>query len=288
MKVGFIGLGLMGEAMSKNLIKKSGHSIYVYDLNAAAVADLVSAGAMSTASIADMAKICDVIISMVPKSEHVEAVYKELLPVIHQGQILIDMSTIAPETSIALAKKVKQTGAVMLDAPVVKSRPAAIDGSLGIYVGGDVAAYEKVKAILGCMGNNIIHLGDNGRGLVMKLCHNVLVAEIQNGVNEIMATAKHFGIGFDDFATAVSYGGATNFYLTSKLPSLKAENYTAAFSLENMAKDINYFNQLLASQKLTLAGVKATGQVYDYALKQGWGHEDFSATYKAVNQMINK
>ncbi len=282
MKIGFIGLGLMGEAMSLNLVKKSGHPVSVFDLDPAKVAVLTAAGATAAASIREVGESCDVVISMVPKSEHVQAVYRELLPVARAGQILIDMSTIDVAVSVELSEQAAKTGAIMLDAPVVKSVPAAKDGTLGIYVGGDKAAFEQVQAILACMGCNIIHLGTNGRGLVMKLAHNVLVAEIQNGVNEMLTVAHEFGISTADFATAVSYGGASNFYLTSKLNALKAEDYTTAFSLENMGKDIDCMVRMAEPKGLKLPGVLNCQSVYNFAIENSMGREDFCASIKAV------
>ena len=159
MKIGFIGLGLMGEPMSLNLLKKSGHPVRVFDFDEAKVQLLVDAGAEKGTSAKDLAEQCDVVFSMVPKSEHVCAVYDEMLPVAKAGQIFIDMSTIDPEVSVALSQKVAQTGALMLDAPVVKSRPAAFEGTLGIYVGGNAQAYQHAEPLLKCIGNNVIHLG---------------------------------------------------------------------------------------------------------------------------------
>ena len=143
--IGFIGLGLMGEAMSKNIVKKFDGNVLVFDINQEAVARVVDAGAIASPSIARLTADADVIISMVPRSEHVKAVYTELLPHLGPGKITIDMSTIDPAVSIALSRQVAETGAVMLDAPVVKSVPAAVAAELGIYIGGDLSAYKKVK-----------------------------------------------------------------------------------------------------------------------------------------------
>lgn len=284
MKIGFIGLGLMGEPMSINLVKKSGHGVVVFDVDLERAARVVAAGAQAAQSVGELGQACDVVFSMVPRSEHVQAVYEELLPVARPGQILADISTIDPAVSAVLAERVRATGARMLDTPVVKSRPAAIDGTLGIYVGGDAAAFEAIRPLLLCMGSNVIHLGENGRGLVMKLCHNVLVAQIQNGVNEMLTVAEAFGIGADEFATAVSFGGATNFYLDSKLATIKSGDFKAAFSLENMCKDIHCFERMVEPQGLNLPGTRVAQAVYEYAVGNALGKEDFSATIKAVRE----
>jgi len=285
MKIGFIGLGLMGEPMSKNLIAKSGHPVRVFDIDRTKIDELVGHGAEAADSVRDIGATCDVVFTMVSRSEHVEAVCAELLPVACPGQILADISTIAPTASAALAIRFAAAGAAMLDTPVVKSRPAAIAGTLGFYVGGDAASLERIRPLLMCMGTNVIHLGRNGAGLMMKLCHNVLVAEIQNGVNETLAVARHFGIALDDFAEAVGYGGASNFYLTSKLDTLRSQDFSAAFSVENMHKDIGYFRQMTGSAGLRLPGVDAAAAVYANAVERGQGGQDFSATINTVSEL---
>ena len=274
----------MGEAMSKNIVKKYDGEVFVFDLNKEQVNKLVEAGATAAESIADIAQKADVIISMVPKSEHVQAVYEELLPSLRAGQITIDMSTIDPSVSKSLAEKVAEKGASMLDAPVVKSVPAAVSAELGIYVGGDEDTHNQVKHILAMMGANQIHLGDNGRGLVMKMLHNVLVAGIQNSVNEMLTAAENYDITKANFNEAVSYGGGSNFYLSGKIGALIAEDYTTAFSLQNMSKDINIMTEMMKEENLTLRGVETVKAVYDKGMEDGIGAEDFCATLKVVQQ----
>ena len=219
---------------------------------------------------------------MVPKSEHSRAVYEEILPVLKAGKTCIDMSTIDPDVSVEISKLVKSTGADFADAPVVKSRPAAESGTLGIYVGSDENTFEKIRPILAYMGNNIIRMGKNGMGLVMKVCHNTLVAQIQNGVNETLALARKMGISVDDFATAISYGGGQNFYLDGQAQNIKNENWTTAFSLENMHKDLGICERLSKESGFAMPGMENAKRVYDESMKKGLGKEDFRATYKVV------
>lgn len=281
MTIGFIGLGLMGSAMCSNLIKKSGAEILVYDVNPAASEQMQKEGAAVALSAAEIAQSCEIIITMVPKSEHVIAVYEELLPMVREGQLLIDMSTIAPEVSKGLAEKVQNKGADMIDAPVVKSRPAAIAGVLGIYVGGSRESFLRAEPYLACMGSNMIHLGGNGSGLVMKLCHNALVAQIQNGVNETMTLAGRAGdIDPETFAKAISYGGGQNFYLDSKAGTIAKHDFSVAFSVQNMDKDVHLAKELADQCFTKLQGVELSCIRYEEAVKQGFGAEDFSATYK--------
>ena len=282
MKIGFIGLGLMGEPMSSNIIKKLENEVLVFDIDSEKVKKMETLGATGATSIKEIGEKADVVISMVPKSEHVQSVYQQLLEVARANQIFIDMSTIDPKVSINLAKQIAEKGAVMLDAPVVKSVPAAEAGVLGIYVGGEQETYNSVKFILECMGNNIIHLGDNGSGLVMKLCHNTLVSQIQNGVNEMITLSQRNGIPTEDFIKAISYGGGQNFYLDGKGKAIMDNNFATAFSVENMHKDVHLTGNLLDELGLNLPGVRIVQGIYDEAINRGYGKEDFCATIKVV------
>lgn len=283
MEIGFIGLGIMGESMCENIVKKHNDTVFVSDLNKSQVEKLVSLGAKACESNKEVAKNADVIISMVPKSEHVKAVYEECLPYLTSGKICIDMSTIDPDVSVEVAKKVKATGAQFADAPVVKSKPAAISGTLGILVGCDESLFETIKPILSYMGNNIIRMGENGKGLVMKICHNTLVAEIQNGVNETIALAQKEGLSIDDFTTAISYGGGQNFYLDSQSENLKNKNWKTAFSIENMHKDLGICERMSKNDNFAMPGMENAKKVYDKAVDAGIAKEDFRATYKVVS-----
>ena len=278
----------MGESMCENIIKKHEDSVYVFDFVKEKVEKLKQAGAVACESSLEVAEKADIFITMVPKSEHSKSVYQEIMPALCPGKICIDMSTIDPSVSLAIADKVKNTGAEFLDAPVVKSKPAAIAGKLGIYVGGDEKVFEKIKPILSYMGENVVRMGDNGKGLVMKICHNALVSQIQNGVNETSVLAAENGIDILKFAEAISYGGGQNFYLDSKKESIANEDYKTAFSIENMYKDVNICMDLAAECKIEMPGEANAKKVYDKAMESGLGKEDFSATIKVVRQLGQK
>ncbi len=282
MKIGFIGLGIMGESMCENIVKKHDDQVYVFDFVEEKVAQLAAVGAVACTSSKEVAQQADVIISMVPKSEHSRSVYQEILPVLNADKTCIDMSTIDPSVSVEISQMVKATGAQFIDAPVVKSKPAAIAGKLGIYVGGEETVYEKMRPILLYMGENVVRMGDNGKGLVMKICHNALVSQIQNGVNETSALAAANGIDIMKFAQAISYGGGQNFYLDSKKEAIAKEDYTTAFSVENMNKDVNICMNLAKECQLSMPGEANAVRVYSDAMAAGLGREDFCATVKVV------
>lgn len=282
MKIGFIGLGIMGSAMCANIIRKHDDEVYVFDALKEKTDLLVKEGGTGCTSAKEAAEKADLIITMVPKSAHVEAVKEEILEVLDETKIWIDMSTIDPDVSVKISEEVKKTGAAFLDAPVVKSRPAAEAGKLGIYVGCEEKDYEKVLPVLSCMGENIIRMGDNGKGLVMKICHNALVSQIQNGVNETSSLAAKNGIDILTFAKAISYGGGQNFYLDSKKDVIAREDFTTAFSIANMHKDVHICLDLAKQSNLDMPGEANAARVYDEAMEKGYGNEDFSATVKVV------
>lgn len=283
MKIGFIGLGIMGEAMCTNIVNKHDDTVYCYDIDRERMTYLEKKGAIAAANNIELAENSDVIISMVPKSEHVRAVYNEIISKLDETKICIDMSTIDPGVSVEISKEVKKTGAGFLDAPVVKSKPAAIAGKLGIYVGGDSKDYEKILPILFYMGENIIRMGENGKGLVMKILHNALVSQIQNGVNETIVLALANGIGIQEYTKAISYGGGQNFYLDSKKETIEKRDFTTAFSVENMHKDVHICKELAKQSRVNMPGEENVIRVYDAAIERGYGKEDFSATIKVVS-----
>lgn len=287
MKIGFIGLGIMGESMCENIVKKHNDSVYCSDLNKEQVKKLEKAGALGCADNIEVAKNADVIITMVPKSEHVKAVYTELLPYIDESKICIDMSTIDPSVSVEVSKMIKAKGAQFADAPVVKSKPAAIAGELGILVGCDEELFEVIKPILLYMGCNVIRMGKNGKGLVMKICHNTLCAEIQNGVNETLILAKKKGISPEDYHTAISYGGAQCFYLDAQWQNIRDENWATAFSLENEHKDLGICQRLAEQEQVDMPAMNYVKSVYDKGMEAGIGKEDWRATYKIVRGDYN-
>ncbi len=277
MKVAFIGLGIMGMPMANNVSKK-------YDLIGYDVIKKDTSFPFAS-SYKECVGFADVIISMVPKNEHMLSLYKEIKPFLRKGQIWIDMSTISPNTNQQVARDLEGTGVELLDCPVVKSQPAAVKGELGIYVGGNRDTYEKVKEILSCMGKNIIYMGSHGAGLQMKILHNALVGEIQNGVNEILGLAKALGLNQEEVVTAFGYGGASCFYLDTKANNIINNTYPTAFSVENMNKDVHFAKEMAEDIKKECPGLNNVVRVYEKAMEEGLAKEDFSASYKVVNEV---
>lgn len=282
MKIGFIGLGIMGESMCENIVKKHNDTVYCNDHKQSQIEKLKSLGAVGCATNAEIAEKADLIITMIPTSNHVRAAYKEMLPYLSKGKICIDMSTIEPVVSVEVANFVKQTGAQFADCPVVRSKADAIAGTLGVLVGCDEELFSEIEPILSYMGSKVIYMGENGKGITAKICHNTLVAQIQNGVNETLILAQKMGISIDNFADAVAAGGAQNFYMNAQREKLKNEDWTTAFSMENMHKDITICAKLSEEQCFEMPGMRAAKAALDKGVERGWGKEDFRKTYKIV------
>ena len=282
MKIGFIGLGIMGESMCENIVKKHNDTVYCNDHKQSQIDKLASFGAVGCATNTEVAEKADIIITMIPTSTHVKEAYTEMLPYLKQGKICIDMSTIEPDKSVEVANMVKANGAQFADCPVVRSKADAIAGTLGVLAGCEKEVFDIIEPILGYMGSKVIYMGENGMGLAAKICHNTLVAQIQNGVNETLNLAQKLGISIDNFADAVAAGGAQNFYMNAQREKLKNEDWSTAFSLENMCKDITICSRISEEMDFDMPGMRAAKSAIDKAMERGWGKEDFRQTYRIV------
>lgn len=282
MKIGFIGLGVMGESMSSNIIKKHDDTVYVFDLVESQVAKLVAEGGVACKDEIEIAEKADVIISMVPTSKHSRALYEKILSKLGAGKYCIDMGTIEPSASASIAEMVKETGAQFLDAPVLKSKSAAISGELGIVVGGDKEAYDAMYPILAYMGTDIYHMGKNGNGLVIKICANTMLAEVQNAVNETFCLAEKYGIGLDAYTDIMALSTGANAYLPAKKEALRNKDYTVAFSAQNMAKDVNICDAMSKEVGLDMPGLQVSLDVYKWLLDNDYAQTDYASTIEAV------
>ncbi|UYP45183.1 3-sulfolactaldehyde reductase [Candidatus Lokiarchaeum ossiferum] len=283
-KIGFIGLGVMGESMCENIIKRTSQTVFVYDILPQQVNKLVQLGATACQNIPQLADQTNLIFIMVPNNEHVNSVIDTLLPSLKKGTIVCNMSSISPAVQQDCAKKIEAAGSISLEAPVVKSKGAAISGTLGILAAGNGEALKKIEPILLHMGEQVIDYGEHGKAMAMKILHNMLVGNIQNGVNEMFTMAEAIGIDFDLAIKGCKAGGGQNFYLDGKGPSIIKQDYSPKFSVKNMAKDTKLHGMLAKDLGLSLPGSDRVRQVYDEALKS-FPTQDFSATYKIVAKL---
>ena len=241
MKIGFIGLGIMGKPMSKNLLK-AGYELVVSDLNRAAVDEVVACGAVAAQTNAEVAAQSDIVITMVPNSPHVKAAVlgeNGVLEGAKPGTILIDMSSIAPLASQEVAKACEEKGVKMLDAPVSGGEPKAIDGTLSIMAGGDKEVFESVKDILLVMGSSAVYCGPIGAGNTTKLANQIVVACNIAAVAEAFTLAKKAGVDPELVYQAIRGGLAGSTVMDAKGPMMLDDNYKPGFRIDLHIKDLN-------------------------------------------------
>ena len=240
-KIGFIGLGIMGKPMSKNLIK-AGYDLTVCDINSAAVNELVALGARSAATPKDVAAQTEIVITMLPNSPQVKAVILGKDGVIEgarRGTLVVDMSSIAPLAAQEVAKALSEKSIRMLDAPVSGGEPKAIDGSLSIMIGGDAAAFDEALPILKCLGASAVRVGDVGAGNVTKLANQVIVALNIAALSEAMTLATKAGVDPELVFNAIKGGLAGSTVMNAKTPLMLDRKFDPGFRINLHIKDLN-------------------------------------------------
>jgi len=239
-KIGFIGLGIMGKPMAKNLLK-AGYELVVFDLNQDAVKEVVAAGAKSAPTSKEVAQQSEVVITMLPNSPHVKtAVLGEngVLEGAKAGLVLIDMSSIAPLASQEIAAAVTKKGVEMLDAPVSGGEPKAIDGTLSIMVGGKKDLFDRCAELLSKMGKSIVLCGDVGAGNTTKLANQIVVALNIAAVSEAFVLATKAGVDPELVFNAIRGGLAGSTVMEAKGPMILSGNFKPGFKIDLHIKDL--------------------------------------------------
>jgi 2-hydroxy-3-oxopropionate reductase len=279
MKIGFIGLGIMGKPMSKNLLR-AGYHLVVYDINKEPVKELMSLGAEEGLSPKDVAEKTDVIITMLPDSPQVEEVIlgdNGVLEGARRGSIIIDMSSIAPAVSREVAAKAEEKGVEFLDAPVSGGEPKAIDGTLSIMVGGKKEVLDRCYEILNKMGSSITLCGDVGSGNITKLANQVIVALNIAAMSEALVLGTKAGVDPEVIYRAVRGGLAGSTVLDAKAPMVLNRNFTPGFKIDLHIKDLK--NAIATAHEIGVP-LPLTSQIMEIlqALKvDGKGQMDHSA-----------
>nr|WP_142247972.1 2-hydroxy-3-oxopropionate reductase [Alkalihalobacterium alkalinitrilicum] len=240
MKLGFIGLGIMGKPMAFNLLK-NGYEVTVFDINETAVKEMMEQGAKAAQCPKEVAQNSEVIITMLPKSEHVKSVVLDENGVIEgasEGTIVIDMSSITPVASKEIAAKLAERGMHMLDAPVSGGEPKAIDGTLSIMVGGKEHIFEKVQPILTSVGKDIVLVGDHGCGTTAKLANQIIVNVNIAAMSEALVLAAKAGIDVEKMYQAIRGGLAGSAVLDAKVPMILERNFQAGGRIDINLKDL--------------------------------------------------
>lgn len=238
--IGFIGLGIMGKPMAKNLLK-AGYTVVAYDIRADALAELTAAGAAAGTSPRDVAARSEVVITMLPNSPEVkQAVLGPggVIEGVRPGAIVVDMSSIAPLASREISAALAAKNVPMLDAPVSGGQPKAIDGTLAIMVGGPQAVFDSVKDILAKMGSSVTLVGDIGSGNVAKLANQIVVALNIAAMSEALVLATKTGVDPERVYQAIRGGLAGSTVLDAKAPLVLARNFKPGFRIELHIKDL--------------------------------------------------
>ncbi len=240
MKIGFVGLGIMGKPMVKNLLK-AGHDVVAFDLNTASVDEVVASGAVAGTSASDVASKVPLVITMLPNSPHVKAVVMGeggVLSGAKEGTILIDMSSIAPLASQEIERACRAKNVRMLDAPVSGGEPKAVDGTLAIMVGGEKALFEEVKDLLLVMGATAVHCGSIGAGNTTKLANQIIVALNIAAVSEAFTLVKKAGVDPHLVFDAIKGGLAGSTVMNAKAPMMMDSNFKPGFKIDLHIKDL--------------------------------------------------
>lgn len=289
MKLGFIGLGIMGKPMAKNLLK-AGHELVVYDIVTKNVEDVVQAGAVAANSGKEVAQQCKIVITMLPNSPHVKTAVmgdNGILEGAVEGSIIVDMSSIAPLASQEICKACQEKGVKMLDAPVSGGEPKAIDGSLSIMVGGDQKVFNEVYDILMAMGASVVHCGDIGAGNITKLANQVVVALNIAAVSEAFMLSTKAGVDPEKVFHAIRGGLAGSTVMNAKIPMIMEGNFKPGFKVDLHIKDLNNALETGHSVGAPLPMTSAVMEMLQVLHANGSGADDHSAIAKYYEKLAD-
>ncbi|ADK79655.1 2-hydroxy-3-oxopropionate reductase [Sediminispirochaeta smaragdinae] len=282
MKIGFIGLGIMGKPMVRNLLK-AGYEVTVYDIVAVNMDDAVQAGAYRGTSPANIAAGSDLVITMLPNSPHVKSVVlgeNGVLTGAKSGLKYVDMSSIAPLASKEIGKACAEKGVRMLDAPVSGGEPKAVDGTLSIMAGGEQALFDEVKPVLECMGASVVLCGDIGAGNTTKLANQMIVAGNIAILAEALTLAKKAGVNPQTVFEAIQGGLAGSTVMQAKAPMMIASDFKPGFKIDLHIKDLN--NAIATGHDIgsPLFLTTSVQEMFEMLHADGCGQDDHSGLAK--------
>jgi 2-hydroxy-3-oxopropionate reductase len=278
-RIGYIGLGLMGKPIAKNLLK-AGFPVIVHNRSRQAVRELVQAGAQEADDPRSVAEASDVVITSLPDSDDVESVVlgtKGVIEGSRQGMLFIDNSTIKPESSRKIAVRLAELGVSALDAPVSGGDVGAKAGTLAIMVGGPRQAFDRAMPVFEAMGKMITHVGDSGAGQVAKACNQVMVAAQMVAMGELLLLAQKSGVDPRRVVEAIRGGAAQCWALDVKPDRLFAGERSPGFKAQMMHKDLNIVLDTARACGLPLPGTAVNHQLFRAMLQMGMGDLDNSA-----------
>lgn len=288
-KIGFIGLGIMGKPMSKNLLK-AGYEVVVYDRNESSVAEVKQAGAIAATSAKSVAEQVKVLITMLPNSPHVKEVVfgkNGVAEGFAAGSTLIDMSSIAPLASREIAAELAKQGVEMLDAPVSGGEPKAVDGSLSVMVGGKQEIFDQFKELLSCMAGSVVRTGEVGAGNVTKLANQVIVALNIAAMSEALTLATKAGVEPELVYQAIRGGLAGSTVLDAKAPMVLENNFKPGFRIDLHIKDLANALETGHGIHSALPLTSSVMEMMQVLKNDGLGECDHSALAKYYEKLAN-
>jgi 3-hydroxyisobutyrate dehydrogenase len=286
--VGFIGLGVMGEPICRNLVKKSGNRVIAFDLAPEPLARLRAEGAEIAGSVADVVRQGDLLFLCLPSAKHVRAVFEGdgILKNIGAGQVVVDLGTSSVSQTRDFAGQLQEKGAVWADAPIARTRQAAQDGTLSVMVGAAPALYADIEPLIRCFATDVTHCGAVGAGQVTKILNNMVLFETVNALAEAVAVAKHNGVDPKLLLDTLSKGSADSFALRNHgmkaiVPQVFPER---AFSTEYALKDLSYALELAREAGIRIRGAELIGQVLQEAIDAGSGEAYFPVIAQHIDR----
>ena len=287
MNVGFIGLGTMGAPMARNILKK-GHALTVFDVVPHAVSVLVALGARAASTAADVSRVSDIVITMLPDAPDVLRVVlgpDGVAEGIRAGAIYVDMSTIDPGTTKEVGAAIRATGAAMIDSPVGKTADAAVAGTLTLMVGGDAADIARARPVLDCMGTDFFHCGALGAGQTIKLINNLLATCIAEASVEALVAGTKAGITLDTMLAVFKTTMAWSSQLAIAMPKRPlAGDFTPGFMMKLAHKDCRLALQMTEGLGVTAPVGRAALASLDQGLARGLANDDVGALLKLREQ----
>lgn len=287
-RIGFVGLGMMGLPMAKNLVE-AGYTVTVFDLDAGAIEEAQGFGASPASTGAEVAAQSDIIITMVPDSPHVEAAIAGnggIIEGIRAESVVIEMSTILPEVGKRMAELLAEKGADFVDAPVTGGVAGAEAGSMSILVGGDAEAFERTLPVLSILGGDITHMGPVGAGHTTKIANQLIGVATLAGLSEAFVLAKKSGLDMQTFYDAVKNGAGRSWALETLGPKILKGDFSPGFMVKHMQKDLRLAGQLADDTGTSIPTTSLIAQLYHAV--QAESPEAINQGHQALIQAIEK
>ncbi|KAB2919861.1 MAG: NAD(P)-dependent oxidoreductase [Hyphomicrobiaceae bacterium] len=287
-KIGFVGVGVMGEPMCRNLALKSGLPVLALDRNPAPLARLRPHGVAAATGLAELAQDCELIFLALPSGKHVESIClgeEGLCALARRGQIVVDLGTSPVALARRLAELLRDKGGHFADAPIARTRQAAEDGTLSIMVGADELTFEAVRPLLACFASDITHCGPAGAGQIVKILNNMVLIQTVVALSEAIAVARRSGLDGRMLFETLAKGSADSFALRNHgmkaiLPGSFPEQ---AFSAEYALKDLGYALDLAREAGLDLAGAAVGRSRLEEAIEAGHGKQYWPVICKVID-----